>query len=229
MAASVKSQEDPRFPDRLIEAAVRLYGRHGLEGVSLRRISQEAGNGNNNAVQYHFGSLDGLIRAILTKYTPMLEFERARRLAALRSDGAPPTLDLVDILARPVLDLVDENGERAFARFMLSLVSTPAGARHLVTFQNLLPISDQIIRMIGEGAPTIPPELLRERLRLVGIMILVSVFNRLEPYNTQDVLDDALIDHAIRIAAAAVVDPLAPAMRGRLEGYRANPEIRPDA
>jgi len=58
---------DISVPDRLIEAAEALYGRHGLEGVSLRQISFSAGTGNNYAVQYHFGGVAGLIRAILRR------------------------------------------------------------------------------------------------------------------------------------------------------------------
>ncbi len=62
-------------------AAERLFAEHGLEGVSLRQVSTAAGNGNNSAVQYHFGNRDRLIQAIFEYRLPDLN-ERRRMLAA---------------------------------------------------------------------------------------------------------------------------------------------------
>jgi AcrR family transcriptional regulator len=36
-----------------------------LDGVSLRQITRDAGQRNSTALQYHFGSRDGLVRAVL--------------------------------------------------------------------------------------------------------------------------------------------------------------------
>lgn len=50
--------------EQIVLAAERLFAERGLDGASLRQISAAAGNGNNAAVQYHFGSKDRLVRAI---------------------------------------------------------------------------------------------------------------------------------------------------------------------
>ena len=57
---------------------------HGIDGVSLRQISIEAGSANNSAVHYHFGSKEGLIAAIFRHRLPQLISER--RLLAARCD-----------------------------------------------------------------------------------------------------------------------------------------------
>ncbi len=57
-------------------AAERLFAEHGIEGVSLRQIGSAAGNANNSAVRYHFGSKDALIRAILGYRLPGLHQRR---------------------------------------------------------------------------------------------------------------------------------------------------------
>jgi AcrR family transcriptional regulator len=69
---------------RLVLAAERLFGQFGIDGVSLRQISAEAGSANNSAVHYHFGSKDGLIVAIFRHRLPQLINER--RLLAARCD-----------------------------------------------------------------------------------------------------------------------------------------------
>src|SRR2546429_3278612 len=73
MALSTKEQ--------LVLTAERLFALHGLDGVSLRQISTEAGNANNSAVQYHFGSKERLIQAIFEYRIPALA--RRRRLLAM--------------------------------------------------------------------------------------------------------------------------------------------------
>lgn len=60
------SQDAPSGPTarQLLLTAERLFAQHGIDGVALRAIAIEAGSGNNSAIQYHFGSKEGLLRAI---------------------------------------------------------------------------------------------------------------------------------------------------------------------
>jgi len=69
---------------RIVLAAERLFAFHGIDGVSLRQISAEAGSSNNSAVHYHFGSKEGLIAAIFHHRLPQLISER--RLLTARCD-----------------------------------------------------------------------------------------------------------------------------------------------
>lgn len=69
--------------NRLVLTAERLFAQHGIDGVSLRQISAEAGSGNNSAVHYHFGSKQGLVAAIFGHRLPQLIKER-QLLAARR-------------------------------------------------------------------------------------------------------------------------------------------------
>ena len=69
--------------EQLILAAERLFAEQGIDGVSLRKIGAEAGNANNSAVRYHFGSKQGLLRAILEYRLPGLN--RRRRLLAAQA------------------------------------------------------------------------------------------------------------------------------------------------
>ncbi|MEE2045897.1 helix-turn-helix domain-containing protein, partial [Nocardiopsis tropica] len=55
--------------ETILSAAERLFAEHGMAGVSNRQIGQEAGQGNNTAVTYHFGSKEGLVRAIVRRRT----------------------------------------------------------------------------------------------------------------------------------------------------------------
>jgi AcrR family transcriptional regulator len=207
---------DTPVADRLIEAAEALYGRHGLEGVSLRQISIAAGTGNNYAVQYHFADIAGLIRAILTKRIPEIELKMARILAKTKAQGRlAETRALVEVLFRPLFEHVNNRGDRAHARFVLALLSSPEGAQHFIGLLNLMPIADHVFDLLNAANPDIPPRFLRERQRLITIMVLTSVFNRHAPYN-EDEFDAALIDNALDMASAALIAPIGDGMREML-------------
>jgi len=42
--------------DKLMDAAERLYAEHGFAAVSIRQISDAAGQRNKSIVQYHFST-----------------------------------------------------------------------------------------------------------------------------------------------------------------------------
>src|SRR6202012_1517455 len=76
-----KSLEDyPPGAQRLMITAERLYGQHGIDGISLRQLVTAAGQGNNYAVQHHFGSKLGLIQAVSQMRLPALEAGRPKML-----------------------------------------------------------------------------------------------------------------------------------------------------
>ncbi|MGW1742612.1 TetR/AcrR family transcriptional regulator [Nocardia sp. NPDC001965] len=92
---------------QLVLTAERLYAMHGLDGVPLRRIGDEAGMGNKSAVQYHFGSKQGLIDAILLNRVE--DLTRRRRLLEARLPG-DDLRRVVEAHQLPLMELAeDEN------------------------------------------------------------------------------------------------------------------------
>jgi AcrR family transcriptional regulator len=217
MARSSIRRGDGSAADRLIEAAERLYGLYGLEGVSLRQIGAEAGHGNNNAVQYHFGDAAGLIRAILQKRTPELELRRAELLAEAKAqDRLGSSKALMEILYRPLFEHLDAGGRRTCARFILALNTSPAGLQHSIDVFPLMAISDHVLDLLHLANPQVPPRLIRERQRLAAVMVLTSLFSRAPPYGEAR-FDAALIDNALDMATAAVTAPFGAAVGEMLQ------------
>ncbi len=70
----------------MVLTAERLFAVHGVDGVSLRQISAEAGMANHSVVQYHFGTKDGLVDAILMNRLTYLAQRRDLLFARIRSD-----------------------------------------------------------------------------------------------------------------------------------------------
>ena len=73
--------------EAILVAAERLFAEHGVFAVSNRQVSEAAGQGNNAAVGYHFGTKTDLVRAIEHKHAIPVEKLREQRVAEMGSDS----------------------------------------------------------------------------------------------------------------------------------------------
>jgi AcrR family transcriptional regulator len=101
----------------LILAAERLFAEQGIDAVPLRHINQAAKQKNMSAAHYHFGSRDGLVRAVLMHRLPGLD----RRRGALLSRAAD-TRDIrfyLNAFIRPLVqELMPKDEGNFYLRFM---------------------------------------------------------------------------------------------------------------
>lgn len=110
----------------MIEAAERIVAEQGIGAMSLRAVQAAAGQRNKSAAQYHFGSRDGLVEAVVALRMAPINVRRRELLEAL---GDTPTLhDLVDALVRPSAEAVLETEGSHWARFVLAGFTDPTVA-----------------------------------------------------------------------------------------------------
>ncbi|MFB4312723.1 TetR/AcrR family transcriptional regulator [Actinomadura sp. 21ATH] len=112
---------------RLIDVAERLFAEYGIEPVSLRQVGIEAGQRNNSAAQYHFGSKEGLVNAIITNRSRAVDARRADLVDALRRSGTPATLtELVNLLVLPLMETIGSSSGRTwYLRFLANVMDHP--------------------------------------------------------------------------------------------------------
>ncbi len=109
--------------ERILVAAERLYAEHGVLAVSNRQISEAAGQGNNTAVGYHFGTRAELVRAIARKHTGSIERLRGRRL----DSGHTELRDWLGCLVHPTTEhLAGLATPTWFARFAAQVMTEPS-------------------------------------------------------------------------------------------------------
>lgn len=115
---------DPKVAtkQRLIEAAEALFADEGFDRVSVRDITTKAG-ANVAAVNYHFGSREGLVAIVLARYLSPVNEERLARLDVLerKVGGRPlPLEEILDAFARPFATQVrrSELSEKLFFKLM---------------------------------------------------------------------------------------------------------------
>lgn len=106
--------------EQLVRTAERLIAMRGIDGVSLRQISAAAGNGNNSAVQYHFGSKENLIQAVFEFRLPGLNARRERLL----DERSPGELrGWVECFVLPLTELA-EQADSHYLTFVAQLATS---------------------------------------------------------------------------------------------------------
>ncbi|MEK6788628.1 MAG: TetR/AcrR family transcriptional regulator [Pseudomonadota bacterium] len=113
MLSELKKPEVDALPlsdgrQALLAAALKAFAEFGMNGVSLRAITAQAGQLNQSAVRYHFRDKDGLVAAVLADVMAELAPHKASALAQLqaRAEDQPWTArELTEVMCRPFLFL----------------------------------------------------------------------------------------------------------------------------
>lgn len=84
--SSVRTAASVETPDRILDAAERLFMTHGYEATSMRMLTTAAGV-NLAAVNYHFGSKEGLMQAVFRRRLAWVNAERLRLLDAMEAEA----------------------------------------------------------------------------------------------------------------------------------------------
>jgi AcrR family transcriptional regulator len=107
--------------NEIFATAERLFARDGFHRVPIREITAEA-RVNIAAVNYHFGSKDGLLLEIFRTRAAQLNRERARMLheARARRGGVPSLREILTALfAPPIYWYHAKDGRRVALQFIL--------------------------------------------------------------------------------------------------------------
>lgn len=169
-------QTPQRVPtaELLLDAAEELFGRSSIPAVTTREIVEAAGQRNVSSISYHFGSREGLVTALLARRGLPVDTERGRMRALL--GDAPQLRDLIACLVVPQAALLHQSHGRSYIRIVAQLrgryaywrLESDADSAH-----HMLLILDEI-----EGIPAVDPELRRERVVSMIMLMTASTAER---------------------------------------------------
>ena len=111
--------DDPK--ERILEVAERIFAEQGLEAVSLRSVTAEAGV-NIAAVNYYFGSKAALLQAMSQRYFLSVNIEQLRHLAELEERATTPSVkDILIAYAFPIFDVLDAPHGREWVQALMMI------------------------------------------------------------------------------------------------------------
>lgn len=157
---------------RIVCAAERLFAERGIDATTLAQINKAASQRNRSAVQYHFGSKQGVIHAILDKHTPGIELRRHAMLDEIETAGEPSLRALAEALVLPVAEKLDDpDGGLAFLRLNAQLIGHPSFPLLSLHTQRINRGADRLARLIAANSPDWPKALWAPRwLLLIGLL-----------------------------------------------------------
>lgn len=123
-SSGVRSARTAGTRESILLMAERLYAEHGLHSVSNRQVSEAAGQGNNAAVGYHFGTKADLVRAIVERHSGVIEENRTTLV--LRNGDSERLRDWVSCLIAPYTDHLATLGQPSwYARCAVQIMTDP--------------------------------------------------------------------------------------------------------
>jgi AcrR family transcriptional regulator len=198
VATIVKPRTDAR--EKLILAAEILFARGGFETVSLREIAAAAGQRNHHAVQYHFGSREGIVTAIFRYRMIQMEGRRGEMLAQAEQAGLlNDARTVMEIIFLPQLELPRQQGNHSYANFLCQYLLRNEGTR-FGDFGAILPENiDRALRLLRERLCFLPESIAQRRLVTACFMFLnmLSAYSddrirAIEDESFQEAIDDTL-------------------------------------
>lgn len=158
----VRAEQVSATREAILTAAERLFAEHGVYAVSNRQVSEAAGQGNNAAVGYHFGTKADLVRAIARKHSERIERARERLLNETGEDAG--LREWVACLVRPVTEHLDALGSPTwYARFCAQVMTDPALHEIMAEDSLAAPTMRPILQNLNRRMPELPPEVHAER------------------------------------------------------------------
>ena len=140
-AASPRADRE-QTRDRIRRAAEQLFARERFDRVTLRQIARAADQRNVAAVQYHFGSKQGLLEAIVERHREAIDARRSELLAESEARGGAEALPtLIRLLVEPLAEKLDDPSGRSYLRIQAQGLSN----------ETMRPATRTIVSRIGRA------------------------------------------------------------------------------
>jgi AcrR family transcriptional regulator len=212
MARPAALAPPPGTREVLLVTAERLYATHGIDRVSLRQIGEAAGRRQTAAVQYHFGDVDGLLRAIVEFRTRAANERRTEMLDDIVLAGRQDDVHaLLEAVALPLLETLPADSHylgfvaELQSRKRIAPIFTEPGTEYGANAR-------RIRRYLDDALRDVPIVLRRRRIERAVELLLISLARDWESTDRRrrrgDVHTGLLVADLLGSTAAMLLAPL---------------------
>ncbi len=204
----------PVTKQRILDAAEHLFARDGYHATSLRCITQAA-KANLAAVNYHFGSKEALLEAVIVRRLTPLNEMRLGQLEALmqraeRSRSVPSCREVLRTFVEPTLRQRQKGSETGdFIALIGRTLAEPRGVAMTIFMRHMDPLMVKLFQALSLALPGLSQQLLFWRLHF-AIGSLSHIMRCHERYSLRpedvniDLPVDVLVELFLDFAAAGM-------------------------
>lgn len=140
--------------ERILDEAQRVFAGFGYDGASLRQIAEAAGV-PVALVSYHFGSKDGLYRAVFYRRVPAIVEQRMAGLAiAMSESDLDRRLELVvKALVMPMLRLRARDKDPSLGRLIAHESTDPNSEARGIIRHLFDPVAHKLLEALASALP----------------------------------------------------------------------------
>ena len=157
---------------RIVAAAEKLFAERGFASTTMRDLTSAAGT-NLAAVNYHFGSKEGLLETVFRTYLEPISAERIRLIdeAESKAQGQPiPLRTLIELYVGPAVRSLSR--DRAG---IPSLVSRLHQEPHPAVEELILKLTEPVIARYAAAVHRVLPHLDLQRILIRGHLMTGSM------------------------------------------------------
>lgn len=174
--------------ERLLDAGTRLFARRGIHAVTIRELTDAAGQRNASALHYHFGSREGLLRAILERHQEAIDGARGKLLARARGRRA-----IAEALVVPLAGALTTRAGRDYLQIVAQVVGELGLRDALVTEP---PNARRAVEAMAATLSDLPDDVRRARIAHVVLLVTHALAHRARLVDARR----AVLDHDAFVA-----------------------------
>ena len=167
--------------ERLLREAERLFARRGLYQVTVREITEAAEQRNVSALNYHFGSREGLLDAILARHGDRTDLARGEMLTVVGRDAT--SRELIAALVVPYAANLSRPDGRDYLRIVAQLSARFSTWRDPAPGTG--PFLHEILGLLEARPDEVAPAVRRERVVELIMLMTVAMAERARVIESQ--------------------------------------------
>lgn len=204
----------PDTKQRILDAAEHLFARNGYHATSLRGITTTA-DANLAAVNYHFGSKEALLEAVIVRRLDPLNEVRRGQLEALLQKAElagelPSCREVLRAFVEPTLRLRQQGSEAEdFIALIGRTLAEPRGIAMSIFLRHMQPLLQRIFQALALSLPALTEQDLFWRMHftmgcLSHIMRCHERYSMVPDNVNIDLPVDELIEHFLDFTTAGM-------------------------
>jgi AcrR family transcriptional regulator len=195
---------------KLLDAAEQLFAEKGFEAVSVRDVTQFV-KMNVAAVNYHFGSREGMMTLVIMRYANPVNEERLARLDSTEKKWAGkglPLEEIIDAFVRPLLghSRKSELSEQLYYKLLGRIFAENGDGLTALIEEQFRQTSERFMRSFSKALPSIAGDELAARIHFMtgGLVHLLTHQEMLAKATAGPPTMEAALARFVRFAAAGL-------------------------